>query len=93
MLPGILLLKRYANYSKTKSRKFFGFLANRCRETKLEQIRQALKVPSPNEPDGDEKNPCGEKVIPCTDATPCPRCHQRQWRAIALIAPKRFKGG
>jgi len=95
-LSGEELIRRFLQHVLPKGFmriRHFGFLANRCRETKLEQIRQALNVPSPNESDGDEKNPCGEKVIPCTDATPCPRCHQRQWRAIALIAPKRFKGG
>ncbi len=71
----------------------FGFLANRCRETKLEQIRQALKVPASNEQVDDKKSRSGEKATLCTAVSPCPRCHQRQWRAVALIAPKRFKGG
>ncbi|HHJ20302.1 MAG TPA: hypothetical protein ENJ84_10855 [Gammaproteobacteria bacterium] len=70
----------------------FGLLANRCRPAKLEQIRQALRVPAPSDPDGNEKKPC-EKATRCTDASLCPRCHQPQWRAIALIDPKRFKGG
>ncbi|VAW93597.1 Mobile element protein [hydrothermal vent metagenome] len=95
-LNGEELIRRFLQHVLPKGFmriRHFGFLANRCRETKLEQIRQALKVPASNEQEGDKKNQSGEKATFCTEVSPCPRCHQRQWRAVALIAPKRFKGG
>ncbi|HED39689.1 MAG TPA: hypothetical protein ENJ13_04600 [Chromatiales bacterium] len=95
-LSGKELIRRFLQHVLPKGFmriRHFGFLANRCRAAKPEQIRQALQAPAPNEPDGDDKKPCGEKATLCTDVRPCPCCHQPQWRAIALIAPKRFKAG
>jgi len=95
-LGGEELIRRFLQHVLPKGFmriRHFGFLANRCRAAKLEQIRQALGVLAANEPDSDENSPCEGKAIPCTEAMPCPRCRQRQWRAVALIAPKRFKGG
>lgn len=45
----------------------FGFLANRCRNRRLAQIRMALAAPPP------ERTPGGEAAAG-TEARPCPVC-------------------
>lgn len=97
VLNGEELIRRFLQHVLPKGFmriRHFGFLANRCRKEKLERIRAALKVPVTNEEGGDEnENSAGKTSRPCAEVSLCPRCHQRQWRAVALIAPKRFKGG
>lgn len=92
-LSGEELIRRFLQHVLPKGFmriRHFGFLANRCRETKLEQIRQALKVPVVNEEDsGGKDNSMGKMLSPCAEVTLCPRCHQRQWRVVAEIAPQR----
>ena len=96
VLNGEELIRRFLQHVLPKGFmriRHFGFLANRCRKARLAQIRQALSTPEGNEADVSGMALRGEKPTPCTDDIPCPRCHQRQWRAFATITPKRLKGG
>lgn len=63
----------------------YGFLANRCRQDKLQQIRLALAV---------EKTP--DPVLESVPTHPdpvCPRCHRGSLKALSILAPKRTEGG
>ncbi len=92
-LSGEELIRRFLQHVLPKGFmriRHFGFLANRCRGTKLAQIRRALKVPVVNEEDsGGKDDSMGKMLSPCAEVTRCPRCHQRQWRVVAEIAPQR----
>ncbi len=64
----------------------FGFLANRCRKTKLATIRERL----------------GQAPAQALDAQPqevktydwpCPKCHQGQMRVCATFSPVTLSGG
>ena len=66
----------------------FGFLANRCRAERLEEIRAALNVAQqPCEASTDAESPAP------FDGYPCPKCRQGYLRIIAYLAPRRFNGG
>jgi hypothetical protein len=67
----------------------FGFLANRCRQAKLAQIRTALAR-------GVQQTSCvetaDEAAVPF-DGYPCPECGIGRLRVIGSLAPLRFEGG
>jgi hypothetical protein len=65
----------------------FGFLANRCRERRLTEVRAALDAPPPEETSKDRKEPAS------FDGYPCPFCRQGHLQIIAVLAPKRMTGG
>ncbi len=65
----------------------FGFLANRCRATKLKQIQFALEL----EEEKDETTTITTKLP--FDGYPCPRCRQGYARVCYSISPIRWKGG
>jgi hypothetical protein len=66
----------------------FGFLANRCRAERLEEIRAALNVAQqPCEASTDAESPAP------FDGYPCPLCRKGGLRITAHLAPKRFDGG
>ena len=58
----------------------FGFLANRCRAKRLEQIRQALDAPPPPAPEEDGSNAVMAEY-------PCPQCRTGRLRIIGTQAP------
>jgi len=60
----------------------YGFLANRCRERKLAQIRAALALPAAdhhNPPPPDTSDP----------SHPCPKCRRGRLRIVATLLPSR----
>ena len=61
----------------------YGFLANRCRERKLAQIRAALAVPAVHD---DESSSRADTSDP---SYPCPKCRRGRLRALATILPLR----
>ena len=87
-LPGVEFLRRFLLHVLPKGLmrlRHYGFLANRCREKKLQRIRDALGCNS--ETNGPQKE---------TDSTnpfeqfPCPKCHQGKLRVFALLPPERW---
>ena len=67
----------------------FGFLANRCREKKLAQIRYRLQQP----PQTLRQDASADKTVPPTTGCRCPKCHKNTLRIHYEIAPKRLTGG
>jgi len=65
----------------------FGFLANRCRAQRIEEIRAAIDAAQ--QP---ETIPRAEAPAPF-DGYPCPKCRQGRLRVTAFLVPKRDKGG
>jgi hypothetical protein len=66
----------------------FGFLSNRCRAERIEEIRAAIDVAQqPPEPTADAGHPAP------FDGYPCPLCRKGRLRITAHLAPKRFNGG
>ena len=66
----------------------FGFLANRCRAERIEEIRAAIDVAQqPPEATADAGHPAP------FDGYPCPLCRKGHLRITAHLAPKRFDGG
>ncbi|MCC5809267.1 MAG: transposase [Ectothiorhodospiraceae bacterium] len=59
----------------------YGFLANRCRRQRLEEIRAALSAPAPSDDDGSAAD--GR-----TD-TMCPACRSGPMQVAMLVAPVR----
>ncbi len=71
----------------------FGFLANRCRQTKLAQIRARLEaaevINEPTQAKGDSTPPdTGEPTV-----SPCPRCKSGRLIVLYEIAPRRIAYG
>jgi hypothetical protein len=67
----------------------FGFLANRCRQAKLAQIRTTLAQ-------GDQQTDCAEIDVEaaCSFAGyTCLECRISRLRVIGSLAPLRFEGG
>ena len=66
----------------------FGFLANRCRRTRLAQIRAAIDAGEVAEvaASSDERNARH-------DGWPCPKCRQGRLRPIRHIAPRTWTAG
>ncbi len=69
----------------------FGFLANRCRQTKLARIRTCLKDEDNNTGTAEEQAKAAEPQI--FAAFRCPKCCQGYLRVCHAIAPGRLKGG
>ncbi len=66
----------------------FGFLANRCRTERLEEIRIAINAARPlPEPTTDAQSPAPFVGYPC------PLCRRGRLRVVAYLAPKRYEGG
>ncbi|MEN8167202.1 MAG: IS91 family transposase, partial [Pseudomonadota bacterium] len=66
----------------------YGFLANRCRVQRLEQVRAAITTrPAISSAE------INDATIDSFEGYPCPQCHQGQLRVIAQLEPKRFEGG
>jgi hypothetical protein len=61
----------------------YGFLANRCRETKLAQIRPALAAPE------EKANGHDTERTRVDTGYPCPRCQQGRLHVVGQIAPTR----
>lgn len=67
----------------------YGFLANRCRKTKLAQIRSALAHMVP-------QTDCAEtddEAAGVFDGYRCPQCRIGRLRVIGFMAPPRLEGG
>ncbi len=66
----------------------FGFLSNRCRTARIEEIRAAIDgAQQPPEATADAERPAP------FDGYPCPLCRKGRLRITAHLAPKRFNGG
>jgi hypothetical protein len=63
----------------------FGFLANRCRAQRIEEIRAAI--------DAAQQPETTTQVPVPFDGYPCPKCRQGHLRVTAYLPPKRFNGG
>lgn len=94
-LSGAELIRRFLRHSLPKGLmriRHYGFLANRCRVSKMARIREYLGRPSI----ADTEDPA---II--SDLNPlnvlmslvCPKCHRGHLQAVALISPKPFYGG
>ncbi|AGA33356.1 transposase, IS91 family, putative [Thioalkalivibrio nitratireducens DSM 14787] len=59
----------------------YGFLANRCRRTKLPRIRSALNAPRPDTRDASE-----DRSAPAT--YPCPRCRVGRVCVLTVLRPR-----
>lgn len=85
-LEGAEFVRRFLMYVLPKGRmriRHFGFLANRGRKQKLEQIREALATPVPLEK--------GDGAALHDDAGyPCPQCRTGRLHVIAQIVPSRL---
>ncbi len=66
----------------------FGFLSNRCRTQRIEEIRAAISL-GQREP---EPTADAERPVPF-DGYPCPLCRKGRLRITAHLAPKRDEGG
>ena len=88
-LSGEELLRRFLLHVLPpgfKRVRHFGFLANRCRGTRLETIRTALAAPPP------APESVSAAAVPF-DGYPCPTCGTGRLRIIAHLAPHRRDGG
>ena len=66
----------------------FGFLANRCRNQRLGQIREAIETARAEE----TERTSADEGVPF-EGYPCPHCRQGRVRIIGPIAPKPWGGG
>jgi len=90
-LPGEELIRRFLLHVLPKGLmriRHYGFLANRCRQRKLAQIRQLLGQRSNDEPEGADD----ASAAPPQSAWPCPRCHQGPLRVRMSLTPIRLTG-
>ncbi len=88
-LSGEELLRRFLLHVLPpgfKRVRHYGFLANRCRATRLETIRTVLAAPPP----APESAPAA--AVPF-DGYPCPSCGTGRMRIIGQLAPHRRDGG
>jgi len=67
----------------------YGFLANRCRASKLKQIRQCLHCLAQETSSADED----KALMSPTKRGRCPKCHQITLRVCYEIGPKRLTEG
>ena len=89
-LPGEEFVRRFLLHVLPKGLmriRHYGFLANRCRQQKLEWIRHHLQRP----PQASSVVLSDKKATPLTSVCRCPKCHQFTLRARIEIAPKRFR--
>ena len=89
-LSGVEFVRRFLLHVLPKGfmRHHYGFLANRCRAKKLEQIRAMLVQ-------GEASPAVSAEVTPETSVAgyPCPKCHQGRVRMVYPLAPLRWEGG
>lgn len=74
----------------------YGFLANRCRQQRLDRIRGALSTTSSTDavPLGDHSDiPPRCDALPPHPVCPCPQCKQGRLIVIATLMPERRKEG
>lgn len=92
-LTGEELIRRYLLHVLPKGFmriRHFGFLANRCRATRLAQIRSAIaeqRIPAVTSPPTEGGKP------PPFDGFPCTRCRPGWMQVVARLAPQRDTGG
>jgi len=89
-LAGEELLRRFLLHVLPKGFmriRHFGFLANRCRQQRLAQIRAALDATAP-----DEETAGLEEHSPF-DGYPCPMCPYGRLRVVAELPAQRIEGG
>ena len=67
----------------------YGFLANRCRKTKLAQIRTALAHMVQQTPSAETD----DEAAYTFDGYPCPECRIGRLLVIGLLSPQRCEGG
>ncbi|MFQ5409591.1 MAG: IS91 family transposase [Anaerolineales bacterium] len=87
-LPGAEFIRRFLLHVLPKGLmrlRHYGFLANRCRARKLQQIRDALGRDS--ETGVPQKE---EDTSNAVEQYPCPKCHQGMLRVFALLPPLRW---
>ncbi len=90
-LPGEELIRRFLLHVLPKGLmriRHYGFLANRCRQQKLAQIRQWLGQVAGKEA-ANESEPAEAK----NNDWPCPKCHRGQMRVRLAFSPIRLTGG
>jgi len=90
-LSGAELLRRFLLHVLPKGFmriRHFGFLANRCRTQRIEEIRAAVDVAQ----QPPELTATSEHQAPF-DGYPCPLCQRGRLRITAHLVPKRFNGG
>ncbi len=68
----------------------FGFLANRCRRERLEQIREAIAA---REAEPEQVSESSHHREASFDDWPCPSCRQGRLRVVGLLASKPWRGG
>jgi len=93
-LDGTELLRRFLLHVLPKGFmriRHFGFLANRCRAQRLEQIREAIAAQAEIPASATERP---DTCIPAGDAPrQCPRCRSGRLLVITQIAPRTKPGG
>ena len=85
------LLRRFLLHALPKGLmriRHFGFLANRCRQQRLDEIRAAIDAAQAQDA---ERASAEERVT--FDGYPCPACRQGRLRISGPIAPKPWGGG
>ena len=88
-LTGVELIRRFLLHVLPKGFmriRHYGFLANRCRTERLDQIRRAIDVQAA-QPQAEP-----ESQAPF-DGYPCPACRNGQLHIIARLPPLRDDGG
>jgi hypothetical protein len=68
----------------------YGFLANRCRKKRLQQMRDCLNQPAEEPVESDTGSSDGECK---NEVMSCPKCHRGSLVIHCAIAPKRLEGG
>ena len=96
-LDGVELIRRFLLHILPKGFmriRHYGFLANRCRQQKLAQIRQCLEVTEVQEPAPVQ----AVEIQPYSTETnaklqTCPKCKAKTWYVVAEISPRRIDYG
>jgi hypothetical protein len=100
-LDGTELIRRFLLHILPKGFmriRHYGFLANRCRQQKLEQIRAILADKRDPDPDASQKPASATDpttLTPDTQATQqhCPKCKTGRWVVIREIPRRRLDTG
>lgn len=72
----------------------YGFLANRCRQRKLAQIRQCLEETDAQKQATSEPAETKPALMATTEKPQtCPKCKAESWRVVAEIMPRRIDYG
>ena len=92
-LDGDEFLRRFLMHVLPKGMmriRHYGFLANRYRKARLQQIRDCLNQPAETHA---EENPASSNGCSSNDPYLCPKCRQGILVIVHAIAPKRLDGG